>query len=687
MTQTSLASTPVSLPKSTRSPRIVEIEGLRGIALTLVVVFHLFGNGRISGGVDVFLVISAFLLSRSIFRKSLRPAGPRLLEHFSGVAARLVPAATVVLVAVGVATLLLLPPAFQGQNLREILASALYYENWELISSQLSYGAAGPNASPLQHFWSLSVQGQFFLVWPFFVVALVWGAQRYGRSARKVVLTVTLIATSASGLFAIYLTAADQQVAYFDTFARFWELGTGAILGLTLSRIQLGPRLRALAIWTGLFLVASCGFFVDGGVLFPGPWTLWPVVGTLLVIVGAGGGGSPASSRVLGLPVLRFFARISYPLYLWHWPLLVFYLQVRDQDRVGWAGAAFIFVVSVMLAWLTTVLVEVPIGRMRSALTPRTLLIVPLAAMLFVTVVTLGAISRADGARAEQLAAMANPSPEHVGARALTEGLQTPTTVEVIPDASVAFDDLPAVYSQGCIQNYRSEPGMDEVLVCESTVTNPTKTVVMSGGSHVQQWYPALSALAEQEGWALVVVDKDGCRLALPDENMSQSASCESWNEKAIPMLINLQPDAVFTVGSETASPEASTEFTPDGQVEAWRVLADEGIPVVTVRDTPRFSFRVPDCVEAAPVEDLSGCGIPRNETYAPQSPFYEADELPLTVTHIDLSNAFCSSDRCEPIVGNVFVYRDDDHITATYSRTLAPALRDQLRAAVPSLF
>ncbi|MFC7787719.1 acyltransferase family protein [Microbacterium sp. MAHUQ-60] len=669
-----------------RSPRIVEIEGLRGIALTLVVLFHLFGNGRISGGVDVFLVISAFLLSRSMFRKASRPEGARLAEHFSGVGARLVPSAAVVLAAVGAATLLFLPPVVQRQNLQEILASALYFENWELIRSQLSYGAAGPNASPLQHFWSLSMQGQFFLVWPFLVVALVWIARRIGASAYPVVLCVTMVLTGVSAIFSWYLTSTDQEVAYFHTFARFWELGLGAILGLTLNRITLGARVRMILISTGIVLVSSCGFFIDGGRLFPGPWTLWPVAGTLLVILGSGTGPTSPAARLLGNAVLAFFARISYALYLWHWPLLVFYLQLRDRSRLGLVGACFIFVISVVLAWLTTVLVEDPVARLRLNASVPKLFFVSLAATLTITVGATVAVADAEAARAKQLAMLASPSTEHVGAGALTEGLQPNAAAPILPDPSIAFEDLPAIYGKGCIQNYRSDPGMDEVLVCESEINHPKKTIVMSGGSHVQQWYPAVAAIADQENWAVVVIDKDGCRLAVPDASMKQSESCESWNEQALPKLIDLKPDAIFTVGTETASPEASREYTPGGQVGAWRILDAAGIPVITVRDTPRFPFRVPECAESAPTEELSDCGLARDDTYADTSPFYAADPPP-GVAHIDLSDAFCTPARCDAVVGNVFVYRDDDHMTATYARTLAPALRKELQAATPWLF
>lgn len=673
---------------STQQPRVVEIEGLRGIALTLVVLFHLFGNGRVSGGVDVFLVISAFLLARSILRKAQREEGARLAQHFAGVAGRLVPPAAVVLLAVGAATLALLPPLTHEQNLREIIASALYFENWELIASQLSYGAAGPETSPLQHFWSLSVQGQFFLVWPFVTVVLVWVARRVGLSPLAVVVITTTILTVLSAAFAIQLTAVDQPVAYFNTFSRFWELGLGALLGLTLHRISLTSHTRAAVAWLGLALVISSGFLVDGGQLFPGPWTLWPVIGTMLVLLGSGSTSAHGPAPLLNTAVLRFFARISYPLYLWHWPLLIFYLQVRDYSRLGWAGALFVFVLSVLLAWLTHRLIEVPIAALRKRVATPKLLAVPVALTLLIVVSALIALAVDDAKRQVQLQAASQPSPDHIGAQALYQEppAEFSSSVDIVPDASVAFDDLPSIYAQKCIQNYRSEPGMDEVLVCGSDVTSPSKTVIMTGGSHAQHWYPAMAAIAEQENWALIVIDKDGCRLSQTDPSDGIS-SCESWTERALQKIISLAPDAVFTVATETASPEAEHEFIADAQVEAWRALTDRGIPMVAVRDTPRFSFRVPECLQENDTGSTESCGIDRADTYSDVSPFLERSDIPDLVSHIDLSDSFCTDTRCEAIVGNVLVYRDDDHMTATYARTLAPALRDALVAAMPSLF
>lgn len=675
--------------RPTASDRIREIEGLRGIALTLVVAFHLFANGRVSGGVDVFLVISAFLLTRSMFRKSTQPSGVRLVEHFAGVAARLVPSAVVVLAFVATITIALLPQTSQHQNLLEVLASALYFENWELIISRLSYGAAGPDSSALQHFWSLAIQGQFFLIWPFVIVALVGLATKRRISPAHLVGGVTLVLTAISGAYATWLTGVDQSVAYFSSFSRFWELGVGAAAALLLPHLTMHSRLRIIFAWTGLLLIISCGFVLDGARLFPGVWTLWPVIGTILVLSGAGSPSPPGPGRLLDTPLLRWIALISYPLYLWHWPLLIFYLQLRDQQAIGWRGGALVLGVSVLLAWLTVLLVESPISRVRHRASGLRLLAVPVALLAVIVIPTSATVARLDAQQAAELEAASKPSAEHIGALALTDS-DPSGEVAFIPSVGTAANDLPPIYADGCVQNWRNEPDLSEVLICESTVERPSRTIVMSGGSHTLQWYPALKAVAVQENWAILVVDKDGCRLLDPlaaasDEANEANEACLAWNAAAVPRIIDLDPDAVFTVGTLTAHDGSGAEVVLRSQITAWSEFDKAGIPVIAVRDTPRFDFNVPECV-AENSGDPNVCGTDRPSTYSGADPLDSAG-LPESVVAIDLSEGFCISERCPPVIGNVLVYRDDDHMTATYARTLAPALRGELERGAPWLF
>ena len=394
---------------------IPELHGLRGLALALVVAFHLFGNGRVSGGVDVFLVLSGFLATGSLLRRAERRE-LRLGEHYGRTFSRLVPPALLVLVATAALAWWIMPRGIWVQTGREILASALYYVNWEMIWGQLAYGAAGPQTSPVQHFWSMSVQGQFFLAWPVVVLIVVALARRLWISARDLLAVVVAALTVASFVFALNLHAVDQPVAYFHSWARFWELGIGGFLALVLPWLRLPGFLRPVVGWVGLGLVVSSGFVLDGGALFPGQWALWPVAGALLVLLVRQfrqfrqfpqfrrlGGLGPRG--LLQVAPLRFVADISYALYLWHWPLLIAYLHYTGLDRVDWFGAALILTTSVVLSWLTTKLVADPAQRFREAFGGTRALVAAAASVALVAGGAVAAVSTLERQDAELLAA------------------------------------------------------------------------------------------------------------------------------------------------------------------------------------------------------------------------------------------------------------------------------------------
>lgn len=670
---------------------IHELVGVRGLALTLVVLFHLFGAGRVSGGVDVFLFISAFLLTASVTRRA--SAGRlSLVVQYGRTAMRLIPAALVVLGAVLLATILFAPVATWGQTGRELLASALYYENWELIASQLEYGAAGPATSPLQHFWSMSVQGQFFLVWPAVILVVAVLARRRG-GLRAALIAVTGTLTVASFVYAMWLHGQAQEAAYFDSFARFWELGAGALLALTAHHLRLGRAVSIGAVWLGLAMIVSCGFFIDGASAFPGPLTLWPLAGTALVILGAGVRTRRfGPDRLLDAPPLRFLARISYPLYLWHWPILIFWIMAVDSDGIGWLSASVILTMSIVAAWLTQRFVAEPALAYRDRATTRGLVAMPVVATLVFSLVVAAGVVRIDRIelQAQQAAAAAVADDEqYPGARALAPGgTGSVNGTFFIPGAETASKDYPAPLLAGCVQGTGDLPGREAVTICEPDVVEPTRAIVLSGGSHTLHWYEALKTVAARSGWAIVVVDKDGCRLTGPDAaaEFSPYASCVEWNRRVVPVIIDLQPDALFTVGSHTPSaPHFTDETMIAGQVEVWRELDRAGIPTLAIRDTPRFESKVPECVSEH-IDDLAACGVARDEIFAATDPLLEADGVPDSTVALDLTDSFCT-DRCEPVVGGVLVYRDRDHITATYSLTLADALEAELRAKADWLF
>lgn len=667
-----------------------EIQGVRGIALTLVVLFHVLGDGRISGGIDVFLTITGFLFTQSLLRRAVDGEGRiDLRAHFSHIVQRLLPPVLVVLAGISVATLIWFPSTRWLQTFREVRASALYFENWELINSQLDYNAAGPQSSPLQHFWSLSIQGQFHLLWPLVIIVAVLIARRAGIS--PVVATLAMLAgmTVVSFGYSVWLTSANQPVAYYHTGTRIWEFALGGLAALLLPQLRLSSTSRTVLGWSGLAMIVTCGFIFGAGADFPGVVSLWPVSGLLLILAAGSSQTRLSVNRFLVARPLRFVADISYALYLWHWPVLVFFLAALERQQGPW-DALVILSTSFLLAWATTALLDGTVhawlsqAKQRHRVRAVTAMVVGAAMVTTVSVAWL--TIRQERAVADSVV-RANEQPG-AAALVLDDYEVTPGELvdadEVVPTLGALPLDLPEIYERGCIQDLSDSEAHDEVLICDDDVSAPTARVVMTGGSHVQQWWPAMSMIADRNGWELIVVDKDACHFTADRDGSlgsPQNDSCYRWNDMALDVIEDLDPDAVFTLGSTTRGME---ERLPEGLIEAWRLLDHSDIPVIAMRDTIRLSEPVPECLETQgynPVE----CGGERSQVLMDSYP--PAVNLPENAVLTDMTGYLCDEQNCPAIVGNVVVYRDSSHVTATYMRTLAPFLEETLRDDAPWLF
>lgn len=668
--------------ESARSTWVPELHGLRGLALALVVMFHLFGHGRVSGGVDVFLVVSGYLATATLFRRAERRALDPV-AYWGRTFSRLAPPALLVLAATALLAVLTAPENTWLQTGREIFASATYWVNWEMISGQLAYGAAGPGTSPLQHFWSLSVQGQFFLAWPLLVLLTAAIVRRTRLSLRPALTVVTAAATVWSFVFAISLHSADQAVAYFHSGARFWELGAGALAFLLAQWVQVPQRVRPVLAWAGLALVVACGFVLDGGSVFPGPLALWPVAGTLFVILGSGGGGNAdrptGLMRLLGWRPLTWIADRSYSLYIWHWPLLIAYLNLRERDEIGIRGAVVILTVAILLAWLTDLTVTRGAVAFRVRVGDRRAVIGAVVAIALVAVPVGAWVQTTQRQLDAELAALKGdvPSVQYPGSLALTDGAAVPSA-PIRPDPVVAAEDLPeSQVRPGCVQGHgRVMPNDIDVLTCElSTPDAPTRTVALVGASHVMQWAPAFEKVAKDHDWHLVIIAKQGCRMQDPDTEVEGFPSCLPWNQSLVGVLDELAPDAVVVDGTETGVSAGVPERILRGQLAAWQKLDAKGIPVLALRDNMRFKESPVDCVAERGADP--GCGRARGDVFHGPDPLATTPGIPESLVPLDLTDALCTADDCPAVIGNVLVYRDDDHISATYVRTAAGYLED----------
>lgn len=650
-----------------------EVEGLRAVAVLLVAIHHIW-FGRVSGGVDVFLLLTGFFITGSLLRSVGRHGRVMFWQFWTRLARRLIPMAAVCLVGIMAATFVFLPRSRWQEILAEVRAAALYHQNWELAEKAVDYLAREEAIGPVQHFWSLSIQGQFYVVWPllFAVAAFVAARRRWSLhvAVGAVVAGVGLVSLAHS----VHVTDQDQAWAYFDTGARLWEFALGGLLALVIDRVVLPGRLRVLLGWVGLVGLVSCGMVLQVSTMFPGWVALWPTSAAMLVIVAGTTGSRFGADRLLTWGPLMALGRLSYGLYLWHWPVLVCWLHVTDRFRAGVVDGVLVLSVSLVLAWCSHRWVEsltkhpTHLGGRGSP--ARSL---GVATAFLVPVLLLTGLWEVRGAEERRARSTQTTEADHYPGAAAADPRRTDDLPEapVLPDPADAHEDLPHTHELGCHVS-----GERPLNVCEEGPDDAEHTLALVGASRMDHWYPAVVAVAEEQGWKLLTFTRSGCLLDVEGLDDGNDPDCRRWNEQVMDTLKRLRPDAVVTSSTRTRS--HGKEYVPDGYLQTWKRLDDLGIDVIGLRDLPRRETSGADCVADGPPEECVESALRSLSVHDPAA----RNDLPDNVTLVDLTEAVCPEGRCEAVVGNVLVFWDHSHLTATYARTLAPQMGRALTEA-----
>lgn len=675
-----------------------DLDGLRGVAIALVVVFHIW-FGRVSGGVDVFLVLSGFFFGGRLLRLVDQGGRLRLPGEVWRLARRLLPALMLVLAACAVLTVLIQPQTRWEAFADQTLASLGYFQNWELADTASDYLRASEAVSPLQHLWSMSVQGQFFLAVLVLVAAVTVLSARLPVTYRRAfVVTVVALCTLGSFVYANLAHASDQASAYYDTFARAWEPLTGVLAAAVAAKVRAPGWVRIMAACVGLVAILLCGVLIDGVREYPARWALVPVGAALMVILAGAGDRSaqtrePWPLRGLGAAPIVTLGALAYALYLWHWPLLIFWLAYTDRESAGLLDGAVVIGVSLLAAWVTMHVVEEPLrvrrapahaARQRLGALP-----VAVASVLAVATVALIGTSVAWRQHVEVVRASGSeltnlPVRDYPGARALVDQTRV-AKLPVRPSVLEALEDRPATSIDGCITDFLST----ELITCDYGDPAADRTIALAGGSHSEHWITALDALGREHGFKVTTYLKMGCPLTTDEVpiiagSLEPYPECRTWIDEAMTGLIAQRPDFVFTTTTRPFT-DAPGDFVPDNYLGIWDRFADNNIAVLGIRDTPWMFrdgalFSPPDCLAGG--GDPDACGLPRSEALNEQNPALDyADRYPL-LTMLDLSDAVCSSEVCRAVEGNVLIYHDEHHLSATYVRSLKDELARQLSAA-----
>jgi hypothetical protein len=421
-------------------------------------------------------------------------------------------------------------------------------------------------------------------------------------------------------------------------------------------------------------LIVSCGFVLPATLAFPGYAALWPVCGAVAVILAGDTRSQDAVTRLLTVRPLLWLGGISFNFYLWHWPVLVYLRHARGGAALTVQEGLAVIGVSLVGAYLTTRWIERP--AMRSRIGSQR----PWKALVFGATCTAPVVALVLRwyAFVEQsiraVAGGAYPDALHPGA-ADHVNLQRRADRSILPLRVGAKSDLPLSYGDGCQQTI-TDAG---VKVCRyGDTVHARTTIAVVGGSHSAHWEPAILALASEEGLQMLVLTKSSCPFnVLPT---TEHPSCTEWNRRVVGVLDSLRPDVVFTTSSR-ADPVAGRQYVPDGYVLQWRRLDSLGLRVVGMRDVPFPAFDVPRCVDAH-LSALAACAVKRESVLADNDPATQLSALPGNVTLIDLSDRLYDVRWCPAVLGNLIVYRDDRHMTASFARSLAQPLRAALRGA-----
>ncbi|GAB2462657.1 peptidoglycan/LPS O-acetylase OafA/YrhL [Conyzicola lurida] len=680
-------------PKSVLRP---EIQALRAVAVLVVVVYHLW-PGTLTGGfvgVDVFFVISGFLITAHLLREADRTGRISLPRFWARRIRRLLPASLTVLAASAAGVVILVPQMYWAQFFKEIAASAVYAQNWVLAASSIDYLAAENVASPVQHFWSLSVEEQFYLVWPILIGAVVVIAHRLGKTTRRWLVFAALAAVAAASFyFSVNYTQSNPGEAYFATTTRAWEFAAGGLLAVVgTATLRAASPVRTLVAYAGWVGIAYAVVTYSGATPFPGSAAAVPVLATLAVIWAGAPSSALSPNRLMGTPPVQFVGAVSYSVYLWHWPLIVFFTfvftELEDSTRIA------IIVASIALAWLTTVLIESP-ARNRKTLVGRkprwTLLAMVLAVALVAVPAVLGARAMVDQAAADTArAATAVASADEcfgAAAFAVPEGACDGVEYETLtPSAAFAADDEAEVYTNGCYSDLVT-PDLNTCVVGDAA---SDVRVALIGDSHAASWYPALKTIAEENSWSLSPFMKSACPMSTAtkqDDAAETERSCSTWNDSlAEELAAQAEPfDVVVLAHSASGDGKYDSDAAAiEGFREAWAPLVESGTPVVVMRDIPQLTEETNLCVAETSGED-GACDVPESDALNGDL-LVEAAEGEEGVTVVDMNDFFCRDGSCTPVVGGVVAYRDSHHVTATYAVTMAPYLDERLLGAVPAL-
>lgn len=646
-----------------------EIEGLRIVAALLVAIYHIW-FGKVSGGVDVFFVVSGFLITTSIISTINKTGEFKFWPYISKLMKRLFPLAFIIILVVLILSIFFLPSTIFDKTIKETFSSMFYYQNWQLAISNTDYLDANQMKSPFEHYWAMSIQGQFYIIWFILFSGILLLIKKYGLSNGKRLVNVVLgFLFIVSFIYSVYLTAINQPLAYFITFTRVWEFALGGLLCINLSSIKISNIAAEIIGWIGLIGLILTGALFDVSTMFPGYIALWPMTCALLIILSGNKETKYGVKNFLSMPIMIKLGGVSFGIYLWHWVLLSFY-KYNISENPGIVAGLLIILLSIALSFITTKYIETPIRNAKfNKLAFKRIGYIALVNILLIT----GLVSHNQYVKIQDKKAVENK--DYPGALSINLDKDKIKENKPKPEFANVFDDLP----QSHLDNSNQSMSKSEVKVGKYGKQKDYKaTIALVGSSHSEHWLGAVIKAAEENDYRVINITRSGTRFSTGyKENTLQDdwvKNVENYLEKA--------DDIDLVLSHVTASDTESEKIQKQMVDQLLKVKNNYGIEVMALRDIPRYDFNVSEELEKHgekdTIERMNKGNRQLDEAFWEQISNEEKD-LP----QFDPSEYFKVNGKYRPIIGNIVVYRDMDHMTNTYSETFGPILGDEIKKVV----
>ncbi|MCH8565396.1 acyltransferase [Nesterenkonia sp. LB17] len=696
-----------------------EIQGLRALAVLIVVAYHFWPEHLTGGyvGVDVFFVISGYLITAHLFKEAARTGRIRLGRFWARRIRRLLPLSLLVLGLTAVAAVMILPSTEWQGTRRQIMASTLYVQNWVLADDAIDYSKADERATAVQHFWSLSVEEQFYVLWPV-LLAVVLGiailARRGRRPAdaeavprnytRRIFLWVIGLLGASSLAFSIGYTAESSAQAYFITPTRIWEFALGALLALVLGASQFTGRWGNLLGWVGLAMILGSACAYSEMTPFPGWTAVIPTVGATLLLAFGGKGRWTGIHWWLSLRPVTAIGDWSYAIYLWHWPVVIFAPYLLENAEQWDVKLALILGVIVISA-LSTRFYETPLRRAKVLLPTWRTMIAAGAGMALVVGVAHYSVEVV-----EQEFAASELSEDHpcYGYRALANpdqcGDPFESTLGLTPSAAEVAEQPQAPVHPGC-QAEAQDAGVPECWL-GAEASEADGTIAVFGDSHATMWLPALDEIAQDAGKQLLVLTRSGCT---PRASTYSGADdpCGEANLEILGMLSeDDQVETVVVAGSQMtggfAGPDVEVDL-PDSEVELTgtarsiltpiQVWLDAEKAVVVLGEIPRLNVErndeetLPECV-ALNEEDPSSCNDDLEDTRVTERWLTQSETVFADTENyhfVPTEDLLCSEEEatCYAVLGGAITYNDNSHVSQNFVRSVTGELGERMEPAL----